>query len=238
MLDLKQNGFISTDGAVLYEAESIRLHVEGTVFGQKFYGEQKSYTFLSKHEFVTEDYFVLEYAAQGLRRQLSYRQAFIFALTEEGCEKPLVCYDDVILDNGRHSIIVKAGKEHYVGIKLVFYIDRRLYADFSVYEMYTCCEEELPQCASGLITEEAEPMTPISLDAYFNSSFETDSVMIDGGVFFKDEQITLHHIPFMVQKEGNNLIVPPPAPTENDESIVNFGVKTKRGLCRPVSRDK
>lgn len=237
MLNLKQNGFISTDGTVLYEADCIKLHAEGTTFGQKFYGEQKSYTFLSQQEFDSEEYFVLEYAAQGLRRQLSYRKPFVFALTAEGGEEPLVCYDDVVLDNSRHSVIVKVQQKHYVGIKLVFYIDRRYYANFSVYDMYTCRTEELPTCAAMLTTEMAEAFTPIPLDGYYNRRFEAEAVMIDGGAFFKQEQVLLHNIPFTVRTEGNNLIAPPPAPTENDEEIINFGVKTKRGLCRPVSRD-
>ena len=132
MFDLKKAGFTTADGTVRAKADCVVLHGEGTVFGQKFYGEQKSYTFMVQTPFSMEEYFVLEYAAQGLRRQLSFRKPFVFALTADGGEVPLVCYDDVVLDNRRHSVIVQTEGSSYVGIKIVFYIDRRFYADFSV----------------------------------------------------------------------------------------------------------
>ena len=237
MFDLKKAGFTTTNGMVSSKADCVVLHGEGTVFGQKFYGEQKSYTYAVQTPFSMEEYFVLEYAAQGLRRQLSFRKPFVFALTADGGEVPLVCYDDVVLDNRRHSVIVQTEGSSYVGIKIVFYIDRRFYADFSVYAMYTCASDELPRCCDKLLTDKAEAFTQISLEEQFNSRFCAEAIMIDGGRFFTETNVVLHHIPFTVQPEGNNLIAPPPAPKENDEEILNFGVKTKRGLCRPVSRD-
>ena len=122
MFDLKKAGFTTTNGMVSSKADCVVLHGEGTVFGQKFYGEQKSYTYAVQTPFSMEEYFVLEYATQGLRRQLSFRKPFVFALTADGGEVPLVCYDDVVLDNRRHSVIVQTEGSSYVGIKIVFYI--------------------------------------------------------------------------------------------------------------------
>ncbi len=238
MFNLKTNHITSADGVVLQQAESIRLHAVGSEFGQKFYGEQKSYSFFVHQPFVLEDYFVLEYTAQGLRRQLLYRAPFVFGVAADGSEEPLVCYDDVVLDNRRHSVIVKTvSGQSYVGIKIMFYIDRRFHADFSIYDMYTCETAELPICCCQRESYESNQFTTVPLTEHFNSRYNTESVMIDGGAFFQTDQISLYGIPFSVETKGDNLIAPPAPPSENDDMIVNFGVKTKRRLCRPVSRD-
>ena len=231
------NNFAASSGRVeLLENGAAKLCADAKVFGQKFYGEQEYFSFATAQAFEMDEYFVLQYTCQGLRRQLSYRKPFIFALTE-GKELPLVCYDDIIMDNRVHQVIVKAPKGAVQGIRLGYSVDRRTQAHFTVLNMYTCCEAQLPVCCGGSV-EKHWNFTPIDLSGRFDRAYSIHDydAMVDGGVFFKEKNVCLYGIPFAVETEGNNMIAPSPAPEENNDIIVNFGVPSKRRLCRPVSR--
>lgn len=241
MIQFMDAEYVSPNGKIEQNMEdgTVRLVAASKTFGQKFYGEQESFLFRAEKRFQMEKYFVLEYACQGLRRQLSFRKPFLFAVTAAGGEIPLVYYDDIIMDNRCHSVIIKAAAGEYSGVRLAFGIDRRTKAHFTIYRMGTCAESELPFCCSSGMGEEAREFRTIDISQHMNRELPDygDEARIDGGRFFDREQVTLYGIPFSVKTDGKNVIAPPPPPAENEETILNFGVPAKRRLCRPVSRD-
>ncbi len=230
--------FTTPNGSVFREKDgSIQFVAERAAFRHGLGAEQKNYTFTAGTAFEMEEYFVLEYACQGIRRQLSYRKPFVFAITEMG-EAPLVCYDDISMDNRRHSVIVRAKAGNYTGIKIMFSIDRRTKAHFTVFNLYSCAEEELPVCCTRLETETHRGFSTIDISQYYNAGFQPAvQSIIDGGRFFDKEKVCLSKIPFRVKPSGMNMIAPPHPPAENEEVIMNFGAPAKRRLCRPKSRD-
>lgn len=229
---------VSDMASVVYSGENIALRSESKSFSQKFYGEQKVFTYTLEKEFETEEYIVISYSAQGLRRQYVNRLPLLYGITENG-EVPLVCFDDMILDNREHIVCVKTDKNEYKGIKICYSIDRRKEAHLTIKEIYLCSFSELPTACKRGSTETTKSFKTIDLSDYYNSRFclEKNESIVDGGRFFDNEEISLYEIPFKVKTEGNNLIAPSPAPVENDDIIDNFGVPVKRKLCRPISRD-
>ena len=136
-------------------------------------------------------------------------------------------------------VAVKTEGKSYKGIKIEYSIDRRKEAHLTIKELYVCSENELPVACSKGKTDDAKNFTTVDIEPYCNGEFshsENDSI-VDGGRFFDNENISLYEIPFKVKTQGNNVIVPPPAPKENDDIIDNFGVPVQRKLCRPISRD-
>jgi hypothetical protein len=87
----------------------------------------------------------------------------------------------------------------------------------------------------------------IDLGAQFNSGYDTllsrqlahpkFPQAVDGGQYFRAEDVTPAALPFRVRPQGNNLVGPPPPPAANEETIENFGTKAKRATVAPVSRD-
>ncbi len=229
---------VSEMASVAYCGNTVKLLSESKAFSQKFYGDQKVYTYLLETDFKAEDYFVMVYSAQGLRRQYVNRLPLLYAIGEDG-EETILCFDDVILDNREHMVAVKTAGKNYKGIKIEYSIDRRKEAHLTIKEMYVCRENELPFACSKGETETSKDFKTVDLSQYYNGEFsysENDSI-VDGGRFFEEENVSLYEIPFRVKTEGNNMIVPPPAPSENDDVIDNFGVPVVRKLCRPISRD-
>ncbi len=231
--------FTSADGKIIQNSDSLSLIGAGKVFGQKFYGEQESFSFLIENNFTAEEYVVLKYSCQGLRRQLSYRKPFVFAVDKNGDEHPVICYDDISMDNRIHTVMVKAPEGSFSAVRIEFGIDRRHSARFNIYELLTCAENQLPMCCPADMESEAEGLEAIDIERYFNSRYNEciNEIKIDGGRFFDSERVVLNKIPFRIKLNGNNVIAPPPPPQENDDIIMNFGVPAKRKLCRPVSRD-
>ncbi len=240
MFNITGASFTSQDGVVKRQKDALRFCAKGERLSDK------RYTFAADVSFELEEYFVLEYSCEAVRRQLSRRLPFVFAVTEDG-GIPLVVLDDITIDAKRHSVIVRTQPAHCIGLKLWFAIDRRGAASFTVYNMYTCHSHELPfACHNG--QTEADAADKAETDANFacidikgrmNRQYNPldEAVMIDGGRFFEQSEIQLYGIPFQVSTGGCNVIAPPPPPAENDDEIINFGVKTRRRLCRAVSRD-
>lgn len=230
--------FTTSDGFVKKESGSTILHAEGKIFGQKFNIPQKVYTFRTHNAFTMDDFFVIEYKSLGLRRQLSIREPFVFAINGE-IKEPLACYDDILMDNKRHSLIIKTNQKSYDGIEIHFSIDRRTKADFTIYKMYTCVADELPVCCNNLLRETSYDFKEIDISNMYNGVCEPlkENVIIDGGRFFDKEKVNLFGVPFKINPSGFNMIVPPPSPKENDEKILNFGVPAIRRQCRAISRE-
>ncbi len=217
---------------------AVKLLSESKAFSQKFYGDQMAFSYVLENDFQAEEYFVMKYSAQGLRRQYVNRLPLVYGITDDGNDV-LLCFDDVILDNREHIVAVKTVGKNYKGIKVEYSIDRRKEAHLTIKEMYVCAASELPVACSKGITASAKSFKTVDLNSYYNGKFtctENDSI-VDGGRFFDTEEVSLYEIPFSVKPQGNNMIVPPPAPKENDDIIDNFGVPVKRKLCRPISRD-
>lgn len=240
MVNLLKSEFTSYNGTILIgEEDHVKLCATQNIVGQKFYGEQQKFSFVLHNEFQPEEFFFLKYSCLGIRRMLSFRKAFLYAITENG-EEPLVCYDDISTDNRIHNVIVKMPAAKCNGIKIEFSIDRRPNAEFTIFEMYTCKYEELPICCDAVeIDNYSKGYSPIDISTLYNSSLthEENDLIIDGGRFFDRNDICIKGIPFHIAVDGNNKIAPSPAPKENEEIILNFGVPVKRGLCRPISRD-
>ena len=162
----------------------------------------------------------------------------MFARIPEG-EIPLVCYDDIVMDNHRHSIIVRTPEGMCSGIRVNFAVDRRRKAEFVIHQMYSSSPKELPEACVSLRTEVMREYESIDLGAYFNGSFcHSDSdCIIDGGAFFRGKEVSLFEIPFCIGSGEKNMIKPSASPAENEDIIMNFGVPSRRRLCRPVSRN-
>ncbi len=208
-----------------------------------FFAEKKAYgdefVFTADVGFSGEDYFVLEYRCLGWLRPSIYRQPFILATDRDGTLRPLVCYDDIVSDGRKYTVVAKAGDWDIASISLTLHTGHRPEAEFTVSAMYFCTEEELPVYCAADVTAEAADYTVIDLSDKLNRRFSADGfdVRLGGGRFFDREAVSLGGIPFRVSTSGNNCIAPPPPPAENDDIISNFGVPAKRRLCRPVSRD-
>ena len=209
-----------------------RLYATRSSFGDQ-------YEFIAQGSFNTEDYFVLEYRCLGWLRPSAYRKPFIIAIDNNGNEHPIICYDDIISDGRKYTVVAKTDAWDVVAIKLIMHLGHRPEAEFTVCDMYVCKEGEQPIYCAKDVTSDARDFTVIDISNQFNKTFSENDfdIRLGGGRFFDKEDIYLNHIPFKVNTSGNNCIAPPPAPAENDEIIDNFGVKAKRRLCRPVSRD-
>ena len=201
--------------------------------------KRTAFTFSAAAEIPTEDFFVLEYRCLGWLRPSVYRQPFITACDRDGNVLPLVCYDDITADGRRYTVAVKIGRHSISSLSLTLYTGHRPESEFTVCGMYFCTEAELPLYCAGDVTAEAGNYTVIDLSSRYNRHFSPDAndVRLGGGRFFDCKEITLHGIPFQINTVGNNCISPPPPPAENEDIIENFGVKARRRVCRPVSRD-
>ena len=195
------------------------------------------YEFVSQ-PVVLQEYLVIDYTILGIRRQLLRRGTIAWGL--RGAEKiPLICYDDLSMDNRCHSLAVRVPSGAYDGLLFCFAIDRRTKADWTVHSLYTCAESELPVACSRMMEARPAPYRTLDLSPWYNKTYAAGDpdCQIDGGRFFDTPEICLEGIPFHVVTEGNNVITPPPGPAENGDTILNFGVPAIRRLCRPVSRD-
>lgn len=232
MVDLLKEGFISENGVVNKTNEYEILRAE------RKSENDEDIVFILKEEFLAEEYLVMEYECQGIRRKLLENAPLMYFITQDG-EECAVRYDDISMDSKKHSIIVKTSGKEYKGIKICFNIDRRKSAYIKIYCLYITSKENLPVCLDSLITKSGSDYEKIDIKEKFNASFSPlkESNVIDGGVFFKDENVFVDEIPFIVCPDGKNIIKPDAPPVENNEMIENFGVLSKRRLCRPVSRD-
>ena len=197
------------------------------------------YSLFAEGEFVSEGYFVLEYSTMGWRRPNIHRHPCFVAYDTEGNSVPLVTYDDLTGDGRRYTIAVKMPEKKYNKLSFTFCHGKRKRIEFTIHKIYTCAEDELPVYCASDMTDTSKDLTVIDISKQFNGEFYCDEfdVKLGGGRFFDSENISLHNIPFKVATKGLNCIVPPPTPAENDDIIENFGVKAKRRLCRPISRD-
>ena len=200
---------------------------------------RSEYVISAEGELATEEYFVLEYSTLGWARPKIYRQPCAMLEDEEGNIYPLACYDDLISDGKRYTVAVKTDGKRYKRIKFVFKHGKCPYIRFNIHKLYCCRASELPVYCEGGLGEARRELTVIDISALYNRRLDTESqeVRLGGGRFFDTERVTLYGIPFSVRTSGENSVAPPPPPTENDDIIDNFGVKARRRVCRPVSRD-
>jgi len=233
MKDLKILNFSADRGRV---ERPLTGEVEYTVDIPPRVGE---YNLFAEGDISLEEFFVIEYSTMGWGRPKIYRKPCISCEDKDGNSLPLVCYDDMTFDGKRYTVAVKTEKGSYSRLKFSFCPSHRNRIEFRIHKMYTCAQDELPVYCADLITDTAEPFSEIDLSGYFNREIGIGSyeVRLGGGRFFDKEKINLHNIPFTVATGGKAAVAPPPPPTENEDIIDNFGVKAKRRICRPVSRD-
>ena len=197
------------------------------------------YSMIYEGIFNAEEYLVIEYSTAGWLRPPLYRHPCITAEDEAGSSLSLICCDDLTADGRRHTVAVKTKNGTLKNLKFAFRHGKRNRIEFCIHEMYTCSESELPVYCAKELTETSRSFTEIDISDMFNREIcigEYD-VRLGGGKFFDGEHVSLHSIPFSVKSTGKNSIAPPPPPKENDDIIENFGVKAKRRICRPVSRN-
>ncbi|MBQ8409003.1 MAG: hypothetical protein IJY39_09085 [Clostridia bacterium] len=197
------------------------------------------YSLLAEGEFASQGYFVMEYSTMGWRRPSIHRHPCINALGKNGEKVPLITCDDLLCDGRRYTVAVKMPEGDYESIRFTFCQGKRKRIDFTLHNLYTCSENELPVYCAGDVTESARDFSTVDISKHFNSTLRVKDydVRLGGGRFFTSERVNLRNIPFQISQSERNCIAPPPPPAENDEIIENFGVKAKRRLCRPVSRD-
>ena len=232
MKDLKKLTFTSDSGRV--------INTNGEIcFSVTMPPKKPDYSLFAEGEFASEGNFVLEYSTMGWRRPAIHRHPCFVAFDTDGNKVPLITCDDLTSDGRRYILTVKMPIGKYNKLRFTFCGGKGKRIDFTIHQMYTCSEAELPVYCYNLITERAEAFTTIDLSDRYDHTFSADKLdaRLGGGRFFKNEHVNLHNIPFKVKLEGNNCIAPPPPPAENEDIIDNFGAKAKRRICRPVSRD-
>lgn len=205
--------------------------------GEKFFPENKMYSFEMCGDISFDEYLVIKYSCLGIRRERNIKPPFLIAVSSEG-EVPLFVYDDIKMDSLPHTIIIKSPGGIFKKIKADFYIDTLPESNFTIHKLYTCKKEELPVWCENGISDKKENFTPVDISSLCSKSYDFSEFesIVDSG-FFDDEKAFRFGIPFEFGCKNSNLIVPEMSPAENDEQVVNYGAKTKRGLCNPVSRD-
>ncbi len=232
--------FTSQNGAVLPAADGAQtLLAQRAPIGEKFMPEDPAFAFWLKGPVETEEYAVIEYMAFGVKRDPLVFKGPFMTLHRAGEHQPVFRFEDLILDQNRHSIIAKVPGGIFDGAKIEFHVDKVPQACMTIHRLYTCAKAELPiACAKGMSVP-ARPFTMLDIADQFDTAYCLDEVesCVDAGRFFDKADQTLYGVPFRVRPEGSNLVAPPPPPAENDEIIENFGAKARRRICRPVSRD-
>ena len=209
------------------------------IYTAKIPPSSRRYAFVFEGEIPVDEYFVLEYSAMGWGRPKIYRQPCMWGEDADGNIHPFVCYDDMVGDGKRYTVVAKSGIKPLKRLTVAFVAGKRPLIEFTAHKMCFCSESELPYYCQDEITDTAEPFVSLDLSKRYDRevSVDKEDVGLGGGRFFDNENICLHNIPFKVKIEGDNAISPPPPPLENDDIIDNFGVKAKRRISRPISRD-
>ena len=196
-------------------------------------------TFTARLDFPLEEEILLSYSLIGLYRGLAYRAPLISLTDKDGNKTILIANDDVNTDARRYTVSARIPRGDYESISITLAVDRAEVARLSVYELYTCATCELPIALSDNSEAAKCGISPIDISSSFNGKYDPcdREVRVGGGRLFDKENITPHGIPFSVKTSGENAVIPAPAPIENEDMIENFGVKAKRKICRPISRD-
>ena len=233
MTDLSHLAFTSSEGKIAANAAG------DLVLSAQKHTSNNTFVFSADADFRTEAFFVLEYRCLGWLRPSVYRQPFIIASGCDGSILPIICYDDIIADGRKYTVVARIPIQQIRSLSLTLQTGHRPTAEFTVCSMYFCAENELPLYCADDITDNAGSYTAIDLSAHYNRQFSPAAfdIRLGGGRFFDSEDIVLHNIPFKLHPQGNNCIAPPPPPAENEDIISNFGVQARRRVCRPVSRD-
>lgn len=229
--------FTSSDGDVSGSKDGICLIADRTKLCNAEKDSKEDYVFRCDCSVELQEYFVMEYKCTGIRRKLISR-APVIKVYKDGGDSCLVCYDDIVMDSCSHRIAVKVSAGSYDALEIAFTIDRRTKAEFCITNMYTCSYDELPYICSDVMTDSKGAYVPLDISDKFNGKFCDDTeILIDGGKKFDKKEVCLDEIPFVIGCEGDNIICPSAPPAENEDIINNFGMPSKRRLCRPISRD-
>jgi len=160
----------------------------------------------------------------------------------------LLRMSDLIVDNHPHTIIIKNSKS-VMWKKMIVSLNTRSSKAYLFIKSiaFIKSEKEFPDCigydtpAMGRNTS----LQCVDITNRYNTSFldfqkgllNTKPVINDGGKYFSGSKIEIDGIPFQVRPDGENLLSFPPESKVNDEIIVYFGKKVRRGSVAPISRD-
>ncbi|MBO5879647.1 MAG: hypothetical protein J6Q68_03765, partial [Clostridia bacterium] len=201
--------------------------------------KETSASFSAELDFPLSDEIFFDYSILGLYRGLAYRTPLIYLTSDEGEVTPLIAYDDLNTDGGRYKVSAKVPKGEYTHINIDIAVDRAKVCELKIFKLYTACACEMPAALSHFERSPLSSVYPIDISNLFDARYDFDKneIKIGGGKAFEKTSITPHGIPFSVKIEGVNAASFPAPPKENDEIIENFGVRAKRGVCRPVTRN-
>jgi hypothetical protein len=160
----------------------------------------------------------------------------------------LLRMSDLIVDGKPHTLIVKNSKSGLARKMKVSLNTRSSRAYFFIKSMDLIkSENEFADCMEYDASESGgnTSMQCIDITRRYNIGFKelqkgllkTNPVINDGGKYFSASMVNIDGIPFQVKPDGLNLLSFPAESKINDDTIVHFGVKVRRGLVAPVSRD-
>lgn len=240
MKSLQKTAFKSDNGIVQRgDNDSITLVANRATIGEKFFPEKTKFSFCADIDSDFDEYIVIEYSCIGIARPSAIKPSLFSLIDKSNNSHPLFIFDDIVIDNSKHTLAVKAPKGDFCKISVEFFVDKVLSAHFMILHLFTCKECELSENLCSYKEPTIGLFSKINLSDKFNASRSSDEFdsTTDSYVFFDKSDVSLYGIPFSLSTDKNNVIAPPACPEENEESIVNFGAETKRGLCRPKSRD-
>ena len=103
MIDLRDLSFNAECG------ELGRGNVGELIYTAKIPPSSRRYAFVFEGNILADEYFVLEYSTMGWGRPKIYRQPCIWGEDFEGKIYPFVCYDDMVGDGKRYTVVAKVG---------------------------------------------------------------------------------------------------------------------------------
>ncbi len=233
MIDLKQ--FFTDQKPKCGEIEIINDDVVITFVNKPL--EYNKFEMIIPAEFVSERYFFISYLIKGVRRMNEYVTPLIETIGEDGDD--VLCYvNQIYIDGKEHTLIVQSKEnKKYSGIKL--YVNTKApFVEVIIKKFISCNVENLPVRFGGCNVKKIKNgFTTVDLGNLYNASVINEPSFSDSGYGMPEGPWNCYGIPFLFSINGLNVIVPPPAPPENDDVISNFGISAKRGVCRPTSRD-
>jgi len=160
----------------------------------------------------------------------------------------LLRMSDLIVDNRPHTLIIKNSKSSW-GKKITVSLNTRSSKAYLFIKSidFVKSEKEFTDCIGYEIPVSKENTFMQSLDITnrYNTNYtdlqkgllNTNPIINDGGKYFSGSKVEIEGVPFQVRPEGLNLLSFPAESKVNDEMIVHFGQKVRRGSVAPISRD-
>lgn len=227
------------------DEEGLRFSLSGTLAKGKQMRWERPWT---AGEHAPGQWLVVEYRARWVN------SVVLALLSKDAVGKPiattLVSAQDLVSDGLWHRLVVQ---RPYPSQPTALRVLLDSNDSHSWFEMRRLDWVASPELAGPALAEDQQPsrhpdLQPLPLT--FNDRYdlllqrpymrvENDTVVLDGGAWFTQDDVTLEGIPFRVESKpgANNLVTPPPEPKENNDLADHFGIQAPRRVVAPVSRD-